>query len=168
MIYLLSTLACLVGLAIVTWLHTQYRLDVMVAPVPATEIAPRISVIVPAHNEARNIGHCVECLLVQTYPNFELIVLDDHSTDATPATLRAFAARNQRLTVLTGAELPPGWAGKPHALYQAAQTARGEWLCFVDAGTFARPQALASVYATAKESGAYLFSIMTGQEMQTF
>ena len=168
---LLSSLACLIGIAIVTWLHNQHHLDVVVSPSlrsPTPPVAPLISVIVPARNESRNIPRCVECLLAQTYPNFELIVLDDCSTDDTPAILRGYAARDNRLTVLEGAQLPTGWAGKPHALFQAAQAARGEWLCFVDADTFAGPPALASVYAKARETEADLFTIMTGQEVLSF
>ena len=164
----LSTLACLTGIFIVTWLHSQHHMDVVVSPVPAPLTGPRISVIVPARNEERNIRRCVESLLAQTYPDFELIVLDDRSTDATPKILHAFASPDQRLTVLLGAELPPGWAGKPHAVFQAARAARGDWLCFVDADTFAGPQALASVFAKARQTGADLFSIMTGQEVETF
>jgi len=95
-------------------------------------------------------------------------VLDDRSTDATPTILQSYAARDKRLTVLNGVELPPGWAGKPHALFQAAQAATGEWLCFVDADTFAAPSALASVFAEAQATQADLFTIMTGQEVQTF
>ncbi len=137
---ILSSLACLTGIAIVTWLHNQHQMDVVVSPSPApAEPAPLISVIVPARNEARNIRRCLDCLLAQTYPNFELIVLDDRSTDDTPAILRSYAAGEARLKVLPGAELPSGWAGKPHALSQAAQAAGGEWLCFVDADTFPAP-----------------------------
>jgi chlorobactene glucosyltransferase len=165
---ILSSLAFLLGLVIVTWLHLRPPMDVVVSPVQPPQAAPRISVIVPARNEARNIARCLDGLLSQTYPNFELIVLDDRSTDATPAILQSYAARDTRLSVLNGVELPPGWAGKPHALFQAAQSATGEWLCFVDADTFAAPSALASVFAGAQHTGADLFTIMTGQETPTF
>jgi chlorobactene glucosyltransferase len=164
----LSTLACLAGLLIVAWLHNQHHMDVVVSPIPAPQTGPRISVIVPARNEERNISRCVECLLAQAYPEFELIVLDDRSTDASPRILRGCASLDPRLTVLAGDGLPPGWAGEPHALFQAAQVARGDWLCFVDADTFAGPQALASVFAAAQAAGADLFTIMTGQEVPTF
>jgi chlorobactene glucosyltransferase len=161
----LSSLACLSALA----MHTCGRMDVVVHPTPPpAESAPLVSVIVPARNEERNILRCVECLLGQTYPRFELIVLDDRSTDATPAILREIAARDPRLQIVRGADLPAGWAGKPHALHRAAERARGEWLCFVDADTFAAPEALASVYDSAQKTGADLFSIMTEQEMKSF
>ena len=166
---LLSSLACLAALAIITWLHSQSRMDVVVRPAsPPSGPLPLVSLIVPARNEQRNIRRCVECLLAQTYPNFELIVLDDRSTDATPDILRELAARDGRLRVLRGVDLPPGWAGKPHALAQAAAQARGGWLCFVDADTFPAPEALASVHAEARRRGADLFTIMTEQEVGSF
>jgi chlorobactene glucosyltransferase len=70
--------------------------------------------------------------------------------------------------VLQGEELPAGWAGKPHALHQASRSARGEWLCFVDADTFVGPTALASVYLAARDHSADMFSIFTRQELGTF
>jgi chlorobactene glucosyltransferase len=163
-----SVLACLIGMAIVTILHNQHWLDVVVEPVEPRPEAARVSILVPARNEARNIRRCVEGLLAQTYPDFELIVLDDRSTDATPSILAELAASDRRLRVVRGEELPEGWAGKPHALAQAARLARGDWLCFVDADTFVTPQALASVHAKAMETGADLFTIMTDQEVETF
>ncbi len=165
---LFSTLACLIGAAIVTWLHNQHQMDIVVRPLPPPPSGPRISVIVPARNEERNIRRCVEALLSQTWPDYEVLVLDDRSTDATPRILSELAERNPRLRLLRGADLPPGWAGKPHALYQAAAQARGEWLCFVDADTFLAPEALAAVYAGAEENRADLFTLMTAQEVKTF
>lgn len=166
---ILSSIACLAGLIIVTWLHNQHHLDVVVTTVPPpAQPAPLISILIPARNEQRNIQRCVEALLAQNYPNFELIVLDDRSTDATPWILLSISQHDQRLKVLPGADLPEGWAGKPHALYQAAREARGEWLCFVDADTFADSHALSSVFAKTQETRADLFTIMTGQEVVTF
>ena len=107
-------------------------------------------------------------ILGQDYPHFEVIVLDDRSTDATPTILRELAEGSRDLRVLQGAELPPGWAGKPHALHQAAGAARGEWLCFVDADTSLSPNALSSVHAKAVETGADLFTIMTFQVLGSF
>jgi len=173
MIYIIiSSLFLIAGIIIVTWMHNQYQLDVVVHPGTPSQDAPLISVCIPARNEERNIRRCVEALLAQTYPNVEIIVLDDRSTDSTPEILRSLAKvsnlRKVPLKVINGSELPPDWAGKPHALVQASAAARGEWLCFVDADTFVTPDALASVYAKAIETRADLFTIMTRQIMLTF
>ena len=182
---IISSICFLAGLLIITWMHNQYQLDIVVEPDPSTtgfdtaenhrllnpplrEDLPMISVCVPARNEERNIGRCVEALLAQTYPNFEIIVLDDRSTDTTPDILSSLLASDSRIKVTGGSNLPPGWAGKPHALTQAAAAAHGEWLCFVDADTFVTPDALAAVYAKAMETKADLFTIMTHQIMLTF
>ena len=88
------------------------------APNPAT--APRVSIIVPARDEERNTEGCIASLLAQDYDNFEVIVVDDGSTDATPAILARLArtsAGQRLLRVIRVAELPEGWAGKPHALH---------------------------------------------------
>jgi len=134
--------------------------------------APLISVCVPARNEQRNIRACVQAILQQDFPHFELIILDDRSTDCTPVILDELAGpaaeRRVRFQVIHGAELTPGWAGKPHALHQAAQAAHGDWLCFIDADTLLSPEALSSVHDKAVETGADLFSIMTFQVMGSF
>jgi len=82
--------------------------------------------------------------------------------------VKIWSLRKVPLKVINGSDLPPGWAGKPHALTQAAGAARGEWLCFVDADTFVTPDALGAVYAKAIETKADLFTIMTCQIMSTF
>ncbi|MHB8777387.1 MAG: glycosyltransferase family 2 protein [Anaerolineales bacterium] len=83
-----------------------------------------------------------------------MVVVDDRSTDATLTQLREIASRVSHLILVNGSDLPDGWAGKPHALYQASAVARGEWLCFVDADTFLAPQAISSCYAKALETKA--------------
>ncbi len=173
MIYItLSSIFFIAGLLIITWMHNQYQLDILVEPGQVPEEPALISVCVPARNEERNIRRCVDALLAQTYPNFEIIVLDDRSTDSTAGILQNFVKdanlRKVPFKILGGSGLPSGWAGKPHALTQAAAAARGEWLCFVDADTFVTPDALAAVYAKAIETKADLFTIMTKQIMLTF
>jgi chlorobactene glucosyltransferase len=184
----LSTAFFICGLVIVYWLHNQYHLDILVEPVGPPTNAPLISICVPVRNEERNIRACVESLLAQDYPDFEVIVLEDRSTDGTPDVLRQLAmesvsqlhsqgvlskhARTQKrapeLHIISGAELPAGWTGKPHALYQASAAARGDWLCFVDADTFLSPATLSSCYAKALETKADMFTIMTFQILGSF
>lgn len=169
MIYFsLSTLLFIGGIFIVYWLHNQYHLEIVVEPTPPVADAPLISVCVPARNEERNIRACVESLLAQDYPNLEVIVLDDRSTDRTPDILRQLSVADGRLQVLHGTELLPGWAGKPYALFQASSAAGGAWLCFVDADTFLAPAALSSCYIKALETKADMFTIMTFQILGSF
>ena len=134
---------------------------------PPTD-APLISICIPARNEENNIRNCVESALGQDYPNIEVIVLDDRSTDSTLTQLAEIASRDSRLLPISGTELPAGWAGKPHALFQASAAAHGEWLCFVDADTFLAPQAISSCYAKAIETHADMFTTMNEQILGSF
>src|SRR5262245_61591014 len=81
---------------------------------------PLLSVLIPARDEAARIGACLDGLARQTYCDFELIVVDDGSTDGTVEVVRAYAGRIPGLCVVPGAALPRGWAGKPWACWQAA------------------------------------------------
>ena len=169
MIYLIiSTLLFVPGLIIIYWVHNQYHLDIVVTPTAAPKDAPLISICIPARNEENNIRRSVEAALAQDYPNIEVIVLDDRSTDATLTQLKEIAARDSRLLPISGSDLPEGWAGKPHALYQASADARGEWLCFLDADTFLAPEAISSCYVKALETEADLFTVMTEQILGSF
>ncbi len=127
-----------------------------------------ISVCVPARNEQRNIAACIEAILQQTYPVFEVIVVDDGSSDHTGAILSTLKQQSPRLRVVNGTALPTGWAGKPYALHQAAGIASGVWLCFVDADTVLGPKALSSCLSTAMRTRADLLSIITSQVTASF
>jgi len=169
MIYFFLSAAFFIGgILIIYWLHNQYHLDIVVVPTPPPIHAPLISVCIPARNEERNIRTCVEAMLSQDYPNLEVIVLDDRSSDATPQILADIASRDSRLHYISGSELPKGWVGKPFALFQASAFARGEWLCFMDADTFATSTTLSSCYAKAIETNADMFTIMTFQVLGSF
>ena len=166
--FYISTAFFIGGLIIIYWLHNQHHLDIIVEPSPPPPHASLISVCIPARNEERNIRACVEAMLAQEYPNFDVIVLDDRSTDGTSSILADIASRAPRLRPINGSALPDGWAGKPHALHQASAAARGEWLCFIDADTFVTRGALSSCYAKAIETNADMFTIMTFQIMGSF
>lgn len=171
---ILSTIALVAGVVIAYLVHNRSRMDLQIEPHQETvkkyngRPLPLISVIIPARDECRNIERCLQALFAQTYPNFELIVVDDRSSDETPLILAKLAQVDKCLHILHGEELPDGWAGKPHALVQGAQLAQGEWLCFMDADTFAEPELLMSAYDMALEQGADMFSILTEQELGSF
>ncbi len=96
--------------------------------------APKISVLVAAKDEESNIETCIRTLLTQDYPNFEIITIDDRSTDSTPDILDRLAAENpSRLRVVHITHLTEGWFGKNHAMHEGMKLATGEWLCFTDA-----------------------------------
>lgn len=166
--FIFSTVFFGIGIVVVYWLHNQYHLDRVVTPAPPPLDAPLISICVPARNEERNVRLCVERLLAQDYPNFEVIILDDRSTDNTPRILAELAASDTRLHTVYGSDLPIGWAGKPYALHQASVATHGEWLCFIDADTFLTPSALSSCYAKAITTNADMFTIMTFQILGSF
>ncbi len=106
---------------------------------------PKLSVLIPARNEATNLNRLLPTLLGQDYPSFEVIVYDDASEDATPVVLRRYSS-DPRLRVLRGEGMPPGWVGKVHALYQATRRARGTLYLFLDADTeLLHPKALRSL-----------------------
>lgn len=99
----------------------------------ASENTPFVSILIPARNEEENIYNNVWSALQQSYTNFELIVLDDNSTDTTHEILSEFAAYNDNLKLLKGKPLPDNWLGKNYACHQLAQEAKGEILLFIDA-----------------------------------
>ena len=115
------------------------------------EPAPLVSVLIPARNEEENIETCLKSLQKQDYPNFEILVLDDNSTDRTAELVGRMAAKDDRIRLIKGATLPEGWAGKPFACYQLAEKAKGSWLLFVDADTTHAPHMLRGTLALALE-----------------
>ncbi len=131
-------------------------------PPDALAAWPRVSIIVPARNEERNLPALLPSLIDQAYPRdrFEVIVVDDQSTDRTPAILAGFTAAGGPLRVVPGRPLPPGWKGKPWAMAQGVAAARGDWLLFTDADTVHAPTALATAVADAVDRGADLYTIM--------
>jgi chlorobactene glucosyltransferase len=100
----------------------------------STTDSPLVSILIPARNEEhRVLTECVRSILAQDYERFEVIAVNDRSTDRTPAILETIATGDERLRVIEGEELPAGWLGKPYAMQQAVHLARGEWILATDA-----------------------------------
>jgi chlorobactene glucosyltransferase len=106
------------------------------------ESLPFLSVLVPVRNEETNIAACINSLLNQDYPNYEVLVLDDYSTDHTRQILDELAALNNQLHVLESQPLPQGWVGKNWACHQLSLAAQGTLILFVDADTTHSPSML--------------------------
>ena len=129
--------------------------EVRPAPWPTDQPAPFVSIIVPLRDEAANIDPLFATLTRQRYPAYEIIAVDDGSTDGTGAALARWAARDGRVRVIPGAPLPSGWTGKNWALAQGGQAAdpRARWLLCVDADTRHHPLMLAAAQVTPSASG---------------
>jgi chlorobactene glucosyltransferase len=94
---------------------------------------PQVSVIMPARNEERYIARCLDSLLGQDYPSFEIIAINDSSTDRTGEIIKAYAGKDSRVIHIDASPKPEGWTGKNWACYQGYLHARGELLMFTDA-----------------------------------
>lgn len=118
-------------------------------PPLAAARCPSVSIVVAARDEERGIGPAASSLLALDYPRYEVIAVDDRSTDATGAILECLARRDERLRLLRVECLPPGWLGKNHALAAGAELARGEWLLFTDADVVFAPTTLSRAIGAA-------------------
>jgi Glycosyltransferases, probably involved in cell wall biogenesis len=129
---------------------------------------PLISVLIPARNEAGNISRCLKSLLKQDYPNLEIIVLDDNSTDGTSREVEVMAQKDNRVRLVEGAPLADGWIGKNFASHQLAKYAKGEYFIFTDADTLHFPKTVSSAFGALITTKVDALSIYPRQIMVTF
>ena len=124
---------------------------------------PEVTIVVPARNEEACLGDCLASLIGQTGIAFEIIVVDDYSSDRTAEIARSFTG----VRVISAGPLPEGWTGKNHAIVTGVRAARGEWLLFTDADTVHLPGSLARALAEAKKEKADLLSYSPHQVVLT-
>ncbi len=137
------------------------------APPPPAN-APLVSVVVPARNEAHNIGACVGSLLDARFANLEVIIVDDDSTDGTGDIARNLAESDSRVRLVHGEALPDGWFGKCWACWQGYREARGPLLLFLDADTRQHRDLLGHAVGALRAANADLLSVVPRQDMETF
>jgi chlorobactene glucosyltransferase len=138
---------------------------------PLSEKTPSVSILVPARNEGRNIRACIESLLAQDYPDYEVLVLNDHSSDETGLILNEISktpAAKNRLRILQGSSLPEGWLGKHWACHQLDQAATGELILFTDADTRHTPDMLRTSVSALLVEHADLVSAFPREEVVTW
>jgi len=133
-----------------------------------SQIANPVSVLIPARNEEQSIRATLEAVLANRGCNFEIVVLDDHSTDQTAAIVSDLARRDNRVRLESAPALPAGWCGKQHACFVLAKLARHPLLVFIDADVRLAPDALVRMADFMERSGADLASGVPRQELGTF
>lgn len=127
-----------------------------------------VSVLIPARNEEKNIANILQDILIQDYPNYEVIVFDDHSTDKTVEIINAFIQKNINVKLIESKELPNGWLGKNHACNSLAIEAKGDYLLFVDADVRIRYNIIGRTYNFAENHGLNLVSVFPKQIMKSW
>lgn len=152
----------LLSLANILWLRSSsYR--------PSTTDMGKVSVLIPARNEESNIRRCLESLLHQSYTNYEIVVLDDLSTDRTWEIISEYARRYPKLLrAVRGAPLPRGWCGKTHAMQLLSQHAQGDYLLFTDADTVHTRESIAWAVTNINKHRSDFLSGYVRQELQSF
>lgn len=129
---------------------------------------PLLSVIVPARDEESNVERCLRSILATTYSRLEVVLVDDHSRDATGEIATRIARDDPRLRVVPAPDLPDGWFGKPWACLTGARAARGAILCFMDADTTQSPDLLPRMVNAMRSRELGMLSVAGAQEMHTF
>jgi glycosyltransferase involved in cell wall biosynthesis len=132
-----------------------------------SQSAIQVSAIVPARNEEAVIASCVESLAPQPEIG-EILVVNDQSTDKTPAIVTKWMETLAKLRLLETNGLPSGWVGKNYAVWLAAQVAKGEWLLFTDADAVHNSDSAAEALAIAANENAVMVSFSPEQEMETW
>lgn len=131
--------------------------------------APLVSILVPARNEqGRVLADCFRSILRQDYGRFEVIAVNDRSTDETGAILETLAQSDERLRVIEGSEPPAGWLGKPYAMQQAFTLARGEWILATDADMIFDPAALRTAMNRTLEAKGDAITLIPHFEARSF
>jgi glycosyltransferase involved in cell wall biosynthesis len=152
----------------ITWIFS--RLDVLRHDSPryALNDAPLVTAIIPAKDEQNVLKECLNSVRKQNYPNLEILVVDDRSTDRTPKIVRRAQAEDSRVRLISINHLPDGWTGKTHAVKVGSMEAKGEWLWFLDADTHHSPESLSVMMEYARANNAAMASLLPEMRCESF
>lgn len=165
------------GLVVATWVVRHVVITVIYrkleilglgSPKYGGATPPLVSIIIPAKDEESSLPACLAGVRAQTYPNLEILIADDRSTDRTPAIARDAAHADPRVRVVTITDLPPGWTGKTHALHVATHQANGRWLWYLDADTQHAPDSLSIMMEYARAHDAEMVSLLPATRCESF
>jgi GT2 family glycosyltransferase len=160
LLWILQGIRAGIGMARLPWLSDT-------TPI-ASANAPLVSIIFAARDEEDKLPAAIKTLLAQDYPRFEVVAVNDRSTDETSVILHECERLSRKLIVTDIANLPQGWLGKPHALVAGFEISRGEWIVFTDADVHFAPDVLRRAIALAGEKGWDHLTLLTSVEMRGF
>lgn len=143
------------------------RRALVTTPTLVAGLPPRVSILIPARDEAANIGAALDAARASRGVELDIIVMDDGSTDATAAIVAEHARRDPRVRLATAPPLPPGWGGKAHVCQRLSELAEGTFLLFVDADVRLGPDAAARLAGRARAERLQLVSAVPRQRMET-
>jgi len=129
---------------------------------------PFVSILIPARNEERNIRECLESLTRQDYPNYEIIVVNDRSTDRTREIVEELQKTHRNIALITNEELQEGWTGKNFALHKGVQSAKGAWYLFTDADTWHHPKSVSQAVNYVLDKKADMLTLLPFLEGKSF
>ena len=130
---------------------------------------PKVSVLIPARDEEDNIGQCIESFLNQTYKNYEILILDDNSSDRTYEIVNSYAKQYpEKVKLYSGKSLPSGWRGKSFAMKQLTEYATGEYYLFTDADTHHTENSISLMMTNIVNHDVDMVSGYIGQELESF
>lgn len=173
----IDTLSILLWIAAGGWavLSVQFALNALLVPNIARmrlssepDAWPFVSYVVPARNEEASIGEAVTSFCEQNYPNFEVVVVNDRSTDRTGDILSELQRKYEHLVVVEGVEPPPDWLGKPNALVRGESKARGDWILMADADSHHAPDLLRRAAACGLRDGAGMVTVRPQHRTEGF
>jgi len=128
---------------------------------------PLVSAIIPTRNEAYRVEKCIRSLKAQTYPNLEIIIVDD-SSDNTVNIINSIIGNDRRFKIIKQKKLPSGWIGKPFALQQGSTLVKGAWLVFIDADTSHNPELIKKTVEYAIKNDIDMLSLVPRHLCQSF
>ncbi len=151
-------------------LFYRFRVDPFLGTAPEqTPESPLVSIVIAVRDEERNIADCIRSFQKQTYPNWEMIVVDDRSRDKTAEIVRGLGDADPRIRLIKNTENPPpDWSGPVYAKEKGVTESRGEWLVFTDADTRHHPAHLRSALAYCLRNRAAVLTVLPGQICRGF
>lgn len=133
-----------------------------------SKLRKKVSILIPARNEAKNLENLIKSLKEISYPDFEVLILDDNSTDGTYEKAVKLTENDKQFKILKGKDLPAGWVGKNFACSQLVESADGDNFLFIDADVILSPYAVEKAFGNLAALNLDALSVFPSQKMKTF